>query len=188
MKSLSQILAELTNHGSREGYSLLHMVIEEAAKAQPLSPSINTLCGVVAPRCGKDNPSTVYRSIARTVDDIWEKPSNRPLLKEYYHREVVEKPTADEFVSAIARYLWEQSHANPATYYEISYDEACRQYGIVAHVAGAEFCAAFAAFTPDLGQARQIVDMLNRQRVPLEVFKSFYLSGALLEPRPLQEA
>lgn len=103
MKDLSQILAELANHGSWEGYGLLYYAIAEAVK--PMSPSMDKLCRGLVGVCGKRNPDTIYRSMARAADDIWTRPENRLLLREYYHRELVEKPTLDGFISTVARYL-----------------------------------------------------------------------------------
>ena len=77
MKDLSQILAELANHGSWEGYGLLHYAIEEAIKTQPMPSSMDRLCRELVDVCGKQNPETIYRSIARAVDDIWARPESR---------------------------------------------------------------------------------------------------------------
>ena len=101
MKDLSQILAELANHGSWEGYGLLHYAIEEAIKTQPMPSSMDRLCRELVDVCGKQNPETIYRSIARAVDDIWANPKSRPLLKEYYHRELVEKLTLRQAIDAL---------------------------------------------------------------------------------------
>ena len=66
MKDLSQILAELANHGSWEGYGLLHYAIEEAIKTQPMPSSMDRLCRELVDVCGKQNPETIYRSIQKT--------------------------------------------------------------------------------------------------------------------------
>lgn len=181
MKNLSQILAELANHGSWEGYGLLYFAIAEAVKAQPMPPMMDTLCKKLVGIGGKRNPDTIYRSMARAVDDIWARPESRPLLKEYYRRELVEKPTPDSFISAVAKYLWEQSlqqqAAEQADAYHISFDAASQKYGIISHVEGSLVWASFPALTEDLEHIQRIVRLLCQQNIPLEVFKDFYLSG-----------
>lgn len=181
MKHLSHILSELANHGSWEGYSLLHFAIKEAAKTQPVSPSMDQLCKKLVGIGGKQNPETIYRSMARAVDDIWARPESRPLLKKYYRREVVEKPTPDSFISAMARYLWEES-PGPASVdspYQLTYDFDSQQYGIMIYIEGSQIWASFSAITADLEQAERIVNFLRRKQVSLEDFKDLYLSGGL---------
>lgn len=180
MKCLSRILAELANHGSREGYGLLHFAIEEALKSQPITPSMDTLCKKLVELTGKQNPDTIYRSMARAVDDIWDRAESRPLLKEYYRHEVVEKPTLDDFISALARYLWVESSAQqakrPVSYHTIS-EIFSAKYGIVACTEDSEFYAVTPAFTQDHDRAERLVRYLNEQQIPFEQFKEMYLSG-----------
>ena len=178
MKDLSQILAELANHGSWEGYGLLHYAIEEAIKTQPMPSSMDRLCRELVDVCGKQNPETIYRSIARAVDDIWARPESRLLLREYYRRELVEKPTPDSFISAVARYLWD-SQTNGSSIYQITYDYASRRYGVIIHTESSQVWASFPAITEDLARAERIVRFLRRNNVSLEDFKDFYLSGGL---------
>lgn len=181
MKYLSQILSELANHGCWEGYGLLLLAIREAVKTQPISPSMDQLCKALVELSGKQNPETIYRSMARAVDDIWSKPETRPLLKKYYRREVVEKPTPDSFISALARYLWEESPEQTCTCspYQITFDYDSRRYGIMIQMEGTEIWASFPAIAADLDRVEQIVGFLRRKRVPLKDFKDFYLSGGL---------
>lgn len=178
MNDLSQILSGLANHGSWEGYGLLHYAIEEAVKTQPMPSSMDGLCRKLVKICGKHNPDTIYRSMARAVDDIWAQPKSHPLLKKYYGRELVEKPTLDSFISAIARYLW-NSRINGDSPYQITFDYASQRYGIVIHTEGSQIWSSFPAITEDLSRVERIVDFLRRKHVPLEVFKDFYLSGGL---------
>ena len=182
MKYLSQILTELSNHGSWEGYTLLYYAIAEAKKTQPRSPSMDQLCKTLVGIGGKQKPETIYRSMARAVDDIWSRPESRPLLKKYYRREMVEKPTPDSFISALARYLWEESpehHGDPNSPYQVTFGFDCQQYGIVIHMERSQIWASFPAITPDPVRIMQIVDFLREKNVSLEAFKDFYLSGGL---------
>lgn len=189
MKNLSQILSELANHGSWEGYGLLHLAIKEAVKTQPISPSMDQLCKTLVGISGKRNPETIYRSMARAVDDIWARPESHPLLKKYYRREVVEKPTPDSFISALARYLWEGSSGQTgADSYQITFDFDSRQYGIMIHMEDSEIWASFSAITPDLKRVERIVAFLRRKNVSLEDFKDFYLSGGFHSNPPKEKS
>lgn len=181
MKSLSQILTELANHESWEGYGLLHYAIEEAVKTQPMPPSMDKLCKKLVGVGGKQNPDTIYRSMARAVDDIWARPESHPLLKEYYRRELVEKPTADSFISTLSRYLWEQSSRQLELLepYQITFDVASQKYGVIIHMENSQLWASFPALTRDLGHVERIVHFLRQHQVSLESFKDFYLSGRL---------
>lgn len=180
MKRLSRILAELANHGNREGYGLLHFAIEEALKSQPITPAMDTLCKKLVELTGKQNPDTIYRSMARAVDDIWDREESRPLLKKYYRRDVLEKPTLDDFISAIARYLWEESSGQPETdsisYHTFSEIFSAR-YGIIACTEDAKLYAVTPAFTQDHDRVEQLVRYLNERQISLDQFKEIYLSG-----------
>ena len=178
MKNLSRILSELANHGSWEGYGLLNYAIMEAVKAQPMPVNMDQLCEQLVGIGDKRNPKSIYRSMARAVDDIWAKPESRPLLKEYYHRELVEKPTLDSFICALARYLWEQAAAPQL--YEIIFDQVSEKYGIISHIGDPKIWAAFPAITADKVLVEQIVSFLCDKEIPPEIFKNFYLSGGLL--------
>ena len=158
MKNLSRILSELANHGSWEGYGLLNYAIMEAVKAQPMPVNMDQLCEQLVGIGDKRNPKSIYRSMARAVDDIWAKPESRPLLKEYYHRELVEKPTLDSFICALARYLWEQAAAPQL--YEIIFDQVSEKYGIISHIGDPKIWAAFPAITADRVLVEQIVAFL----------------------------
>ena len=179
MKTLSQILTELANHGSWEGYGLLHYAIEEAVKEQPMPPGMDKLRRKLVRTGGKQNPESIYRSMARAVDDIWDREDSRRLLKEYYRRELVEKPTLDGFISALARYLWEQSEQQAEAPYQMTFDIASQKYGIIIHMKGSDLWASFPAFTKDPDRVRQIIRILVQRRVTLEEFRAFYLSGGL---------
>lgn len=179
MKNLSRILSELSNHGSWDGYGLLHLAIREAVKAQPMPVSMDHLCRQLVGISGKQNPETIYRSMARAVDDIWSRPDIRPLLKKYYYRELVEKPTPDSFICALARYLWEQGDAPEL--YEITLDFCSGKFGIISHTEDPAVWAAFPAITKDRARIERIVCYLCENQVPLEVFKNIYLSGELPE-------
>ena len=181
MKNLSQILAELANHGSWEGYGLLHYAIEEAIKTQPMPPSMDKLCKKLVGIGGKQNPETIYRSMARAVDDIWARTESRPLLKVYYRRELVEKPTPDSFISTLAHYLWEQSlwQTELLEPYQITFDVSSQKYGVIIHMEDSQLWASFPALTKDLDHVQQIVRFLRQHHVSLEAFKDFYLSGGL---------
>lgn len=176
MKDLSRILSELANHGSWEGYGLLHFAIMEAVKAQPMPMNMDQLCRHLVDIAGKQNPDTIYRSMARAVDDIWARPESRPLLKEYYHRELVEKPTVDSFICALARYLWEQV----PDLYEITYDCFSEKYGIISRMEDTAIWAAFPSITADEILVQRLVSFLCEHQVPPAVFKRFYLAGGLL--------
>lgn len=180
MKNLSQILAELANHGNWEGYGLLHLAIEEAVKSQPLKSNMDALCKQLVELSGKSNPDTIYRSMARAVDDIWNKPSSRPLLREYYHQEVLEKPTPDNFISALALYLWEQAQLPSGQFsnaYQISLDSSCNKYGITFRTADMGYSISFGAFTKDLARIEQIVQILNERQISPETVKTAFLAG-----------
>ncbi len=181
MKNLSQILTELANHGSWEGYGLLYYAVEEAVKVQPMPPSMDKLCKKLVGIGGKQNPETIYRSMARAVDDIWARDASRLLLKAYYRRELVEKPTPDSFISALARYLWEQSflQQDEISPYRITFDISSQKYGIIIHMEGSDLWASFPALSEDLERVRRIVQFLEQKQVSLEAFKDFYLSGGL---------
>lgn len=176
MKDLSRILSELANHGSWEGYGLLYLAIIEAVKMQPMPASMDQLCNQLIGTNGKHNPRTIYRSMARAVDDIWAKPGNPTLLKEYYHRELVEKPTPDSFIFALARYLWEQTPA----LYEITYDCFSEKYGIISHMGDPIIWAAFPSVSADKVLVEELVTFLCENQIPPTVFKRLYLSGKLL--------
>lgn len=190
MKNLSQILTELANHGSWEGYGLLHFAIEEAVKTQPMPSSMDKLCKTLVGIGNKQNPDTIYRSMARAVDDIWARPESRLLLREYYHRELIEKPTLDSFITALAKYLWSQPSdpaADTLEPYQISCDFVSQKYGIIVHTEDALIWASFPALTDDREQIERIVQFLQQQKISLEAFKAFYLSGGLselLKPKP----
>lgn len=181
MNDLSQILMELANHGSWEGYGLLHYAIEEAVKTQPMPTSMDGLCRELVEICGKQNPETIYRSMARAVDDIWARPESRVLLRKYYRRELVEKPTLDSFISALARYLWDV-RTNGDSPYQITFDCVCQRYGIIIHIEDTQIWASFPAITKDLSRAERIVQFLREKDVSLKDFKDFYLSGGLQTP------
>lgn len=188
MENISQILAKLANHESWEGYDLLRLAILEAARTQPISPSMNQLCAALAETTGKQNPKTIYRSMARAVDDIWARPENRPLLKKYYRREVVEKPTLDGFISALAWYLRETSsgQADEDSCYQITYDFDSRKYGVLIRMEETKIWASFPNISPDLERVERIIAFLCRKKVSLSEFKDFYLSGGL-QSDPLRE-
>lgn len=180
MKNLSRILSELSNHGSWEGYGLLRLAIKEAVKAQPMPVSMDHLCKQLVGISGKQKPDTIYRSMARAVDDIWSRPDIRPLLKKYYYRELVEKPTLDSFICAIARYLWEEG--SEPDLYEITFDSCSGKFGLISHTEDPDVWTAFPAITEDRAQINRIACYLCENQVPPEVFKNIYLSGELPDP------
>lgn len=184
MKNLSQILMELANHENWEGYGLLYFAIEYAIQAQPMPASMDKLCRALVGIGGKRNPETIYRSMARAVDDIWARPESRPLLREYYRRDLVEKPTLDSFIAALSRYMWERTSQQPAVYgltpYQITCDFASQKYGIIIYTGeDSQIWASFPCLTDNLEQLQKIVRFLERRQVSLETFKDFYLSGGL---------
>ena len=181
MKNLSRILSELASHASWDGYGLLNHAITKAVQAQPMPVNMEQLCEQLVGVGDKHNPQTIYRSMARAVDDIWARDASRMLLKAYYRRELVEKPTPDSFISALARYLWEQSflQQDEISPYRITFDIPSQKYGIIIHMEGSDLWASFPALSEDLERVRRIVRFLEQKQVSLEAFKDFYLSGGL---------
>ena len=56
-----------------------------------------------------------------------------------------------------------------------------KEYGIIAKEGQAQYFAVTIPFTKDLQRAQQIIQRLNRERMPIEEFKDIYLSGNILE-------
>ena len=80
MKNLSRILSELANHASWDGYGLLNHAIMKAVQAQPMPVNMDQLCEQLVGVGDKHNPQTIYRSMARAVDDIWANPDRKSVV------------------------------------------------------------------------------------------------------------
>ena len=184
MKELSQIIAEIGNRIGNEGYYLLYLAIEEAVKIFPRTPSMKTVCAKIMSVAGKKSPETVYRAIARAVDDIWSREDSHKALSQYYRRPLLDKPVPKELIATLARYLWEESKwyqpSGPVNY--SVFEAICpTAYGILAHMETTGLQAATTPFSQDRDRVKRLVEFLNQKQVPFERFRELFLSGNMLQ-------
>ncbi len=178
MRELSQLIAEIGNRIGNESYYLLYLAVEEAVKTYPKPLHMKTLCGKIMVPAGKSSPGTAYRSLVRSVDNIWAREESHEVLAKYYRRPLLEKPKPKDLISTLARYLCEEdTQAEEPVTYSV-YESICPPaYGVLARAENAGLYTATAPFSKERGQAEELVRLLNRQNMPFEQFKALFLSG-----------
>ena len=178
MKNLSQILLKLTYQDERREYDLLRRAIEEAVGLPPAPLAMDALFQKLADAGGGYNPDAVRRSLTRAVDGIWEDPDVRRMFSQCGFRAPSERPAPEDFISAMAHHLREQSRqTGEPPFYEISVDSACGKYGLIVRSNSSPLTVSFPALTDDLRRLERIVRLLCQYRIPPEAFKDEYLSG-----------
>ena len=185
MDELWRAMMELGNRSGKEGYSILYLAVQEAWKHQPKTISMGQLCMGIMKDAGKNSPKTVYRSLVRAVDDIWEGEASRAAASRWCGSVWAEKPTPKDLVFALARSMWGRYGSFPVrrrvVHYQVFEAVGAESYGILACDQEPVRWVATGAFSKDRESLESFVQSLNQKQVPLEEFKSQFLTGGLLE-------
>ena len=96
MKKVAEVITRIGGRRSKNGYGVLCQVVEAALRDMPEERSIGALCAEVGQRCGKKG-ETIYKSLARSVRDIWEN-GDRQTLEQVAGCRFREEPSPKELV------------------------------------------------------------------------------------------
>ena len=107
MDRIESVFASFGGHQHRDCYKDLYNAISIEKEHQPRTPKMLELVSEVSLRTSKRAPRTIWRSLARAVEDLWDY-GDKDALISYYHSWTRYRPKPQEFIKIIARYLWEE--------------------------------------------------------------------------------
>ncbi|MBQ1280825.1 MAG: hypothetical protein IIY16_01090 [Oscillospiraceae bacterium] len=181
MKTVDQIVTELSGRRNKSCYKVLAWAIKVALSYAPEEPQMKLIESEVAKKLQMEHPRTVAKALSRAVEDIWEY-GDRACLRKMYARKVLERPTPKELIYRIVENL------KSGVEYRVYMDESTGEYGISGREAGTADFAMVYPCTRNRDKMVDLVTYLNNLQTPLHSFASCFLESGVVEPRLYSES
>lgn len=107
------VMSHFAMRRSNKGYQLLCLAIQEASSLYPHFPTFDVFCRNLLKSTQETSVPAVQRTLARAVENLWDQKGNRRLFNYFYGYQVVEKPSAKDFVYTMGGYVCRKA-AGPA--------------------------------------------------------------------------
>ena len=118
MDRIESIIASFGGHQYRDCYKDLYQAISIEKEYLPQTPKMQELVGVISAssRTKKRQPRTIWRSLARAIEDLWDY-GDKAVLMSYHRSWTRYRPKPQEFIETIARFLREEEQNGENTSY-----------------------------------------------------------------------
>ena len=166
MRSVRQVVTELSGRRNKECYYILCCAVESAVRHAPKEPPMKTILADVSEMTGKENTRSISKALSRAVDDIWEY-GDRKKLEEIYGRPIAERPTPKELVYRLAIYV--RSGAECL----VSSDPASGAFGAGRQEDLRQDFAAVCPYTHSYSAILDFVSLLNDTDLPIQQFMAY---------------
>ena len=175
MKRVARIVASFSGRRSKNSYTVLCQVLEQALAAMPEERSMGALCQEVGEATGK-KAEAVYKSLSRAVKDIWEN-GDRQALERVIGYHLLEEPSPKELLVSLTQALWRQE---PAVEYHLLEGGLERKVGVWARTGENDYVV-MQPFSRDREAVCRLVEQWNREQMPVQKFREMILLGQLME-------
>ena len=175
MKRVARVVASFSGRRSKNSYTVLCQVLEQALAAMPEERSIGELCREVGGATGK-KAETVYKSLSRAVRDIWEN-GDRQALERAVGYHLLEEPSPKELVVSLTQALWCRESA---VEYHLLEGGLERKVGVWARTGENDYVV-MQPFSRDREAVCCLIDQWNREQMPVQKFREMILLGELMK-------
>lgn len=107
MDKIENVVRSFGGHQYRGCYRDLCQVIGVQKDYQPNPPKMKVVVVEACRRAKRSSPDTMWRSVARAVEDLWES-GDLAALVTYYHSWSRYRPKPQEFIQIVARRVWDE--------------------------------------------------------------------------------